>query len=157
MSSARVLDFIRDIYLNSETLDIYLDSLHVYRGHCSASESHDGIICRSSPLSHLGPIQGLVLEAALVLALLQGGAVTQLGLGRRSWRRHFGHLLWLGQSRRRLLLDRGDIGVVIDGLQLRDGGKRGRVTIMCVAIGHTPGRGGASLKIMGLDPVQRLD
>ena len=29
MSSARVLDFIRDIYLNSETLDIYLDSLHV--------------------------------------------------------------------------------------------------------------------------------
>ena len=131
---------------------LYLDSLHVYRGHCSASESHDGIICRSSPLSHLGPIQGLVLEAAFVLALLQGGAITHLGLGRRSWRRHFGYLLWLGQGRRRLLLDGGDIGVVIDGLQLRDGGKLGRVVI-----GQTPGRGGASLKIIGLDPVQRLD
>ena len=108
-------------------------------------------------MSHLGPIEGLVLEAALVPALLQGGAVTELGLGRRSRRRHLGHLLWLGQGGGRLLLDGGDIGVVSDGLQLRDGGQRGRVAIMCVAIGQAPGGGDASLKITGLDPVQRLD
>ena len=51
-----------------------------------------------------------------------------------------------------MLPDHRDNGVVIDGLQLRDGGKLGRVVI-----GQTPGRGGASLKIIGLDPVYRLD
>ena len=42
--------------------------------------------------------------------------------------------------------------MVIDGLQLWDGGQQRQV-----AIGQTPRRGGASLKIIGLDPVQRLD
>ena len=108
----------------------------MYRGHgCPGSESHGGVISRSSPLSHLGPIEGLVLEAALVPALLQGGAVTELGLGRWSRRRHLGHLLWLGQGGGRLLLDGGDIGVVSDGLQLRDGGQRGQVAINCATIG----------------------
>ena len=59
--------------------------------------------------------------------------------------------LGLGQERR-ILLNHRDNGLIIDGLQLRDGGKLGQVVI-----GQTPGRGGASLKIIGLDPVQRLD
>ena len=123
------------------------------------SQSHGGVIPRGSPLSHLGPVHRLVLEAALVAAVLRRGAVAELGLGRRRGRRHLGRFLGLGQSRRRLLLP-GDIGerrVVSDGLQLRDGGQRGRVAIMCVAIGQTPGRGGANLQIMSLVQVQRLD
>lgn len=122
------------------------------------SQSHGRVIPRSSPLSHLGPVHRLVLEAALVAAVLRRGAVAELGLGRRRGRRHLGRLLGLGQGRGRLLLpSSGEIGerrVVSDGLQLRDGGQRGRVAIMCVAIGQAPGRGGANLQVMSLDRVQ---
>ena len=64
-----------------------------------------------------------------------------------------GHIscLGLGQERR-ILPNHGDNGVGIDWLQLQDGGQLGRVVI-----GQPLGRGGASLKIVGLDPVQRLD
>ena len=105
------------------------------------SESHGGGILRRPPLSHLGPIQRLVLEAGLVPALPRVRAVTQLGLRRRGGRRGLGHLLWLGQGRGRLLPGpAARWRVVSQRLQLRDGRERGRVTGVAISAGGGGGR-----------------